>query len=91
MVSFFSFWWPGTEQEKRARLVPWHAVFGMVIFFMAILTAETGLLEKFTILNITPDSQEALIVNFTGLLLILFAISVGLSALLPRKSSRIPS
>lgn len=52
---------------------------------MAILTAETGLIEKFTFLKLTGDSQEALIINFTGLLLILFAISVGLSVLLPRK------
>ncbi|XP_058182767.1 probable ascorbate-specific transmembrane electron transporter 1 [Rhododendron vialii] len=84
-VGFFSFFWPGAEQETRARLIPWHAVFGMVIFLMAILTAETGLIEKFTFLKLTADSQEALIVNFTGLLLILFAISVGLSVLLPQK------
>jgi cytochrome b-561 len=91
MVSFFSFLWPGAKQETRFRLIPWHAVFGMVIFFMAILTAETGLIEKFTFLKLRSVSQEALVINFTGLLLILFAISVALSVLLPRKSQKIPS
>ncbi|XAR65129.1 Ascorbate ferrireductase (transmembrane) [Bertholletia excelsa] len=82
VLGFFSFWWPGAETRARAKLAPWHAFGGIVIFSMAIVSAETGLVEHFTFLNL-GRSQEALIVNFTGVLILLFAISVGLSALLP--------
>uniref|UniRef100_A0A5B6ZZW5 ascorbate ferrireductase (transmembrane) n=2 Tax=Davidia involucrata TaxID=16924 RepID=A0A5B6ZZW5_DAVIN len=81
-LAFFSFWWPRARKPTRARLAPWHISFGMIIFLMAILTAETGLVEKFIFLGLRR-SQEALLVNFTGLLILLFGISVGLTVLLP--------
>lgn len=84
LLGFFSFMFPGAQSSTRARLAPWHVFFGMVIFFMAILTALIGLTEKFFFLGLRR-SQEALIVNFTGLLILLFAISVGLSVILPRR------
>lgn len=74
---------PGAESGTRSRLAPWHVFFGIVIFFMAIVTAETGLVERFIFLGL-QQSQEALIVNFTGLLILLFGISVGLAVILPR-------
>ncbi|KAA8529857.1 hypothetical protein F0562_034374 [Nyssa sinensis] len=83
VLAFFSFWWPGAQMPAKAGLAPWHIFFGMVIFLMAILSAETGLVEKF-IFSSLQRSQEALIVNFTGLLILLFGISVGLTVLLPR-------
>ncbi|KAL0387557.1 UNVERIFIED_CONTAM: putative transmembrane ascorbate ferrireductase 3 [Sesamum radiatum] len=73
---------PRAQASTRARLAPWHAVFGLSVFFMAILSAETGLVEKFIFLGL-HRSQEALIVNFTGLLVLIFAVSVGLTVLLP--------
>ncbi|KAJ0094344.1 hypothetical protein Patl1_15642 [Pistacia atlantica] len=48
-----------------------------------VYSAETGLVQKFLILGLFRG-QEALIVNFIGILLILFAISVGLGVVLPR-------
>ncbi|OVA03863.1 Cytochrome b561 [Macleaya cordata] len=83
LFAFFSFWFPGAEMPIRARLVPWHAFVGMVIFLMAICTAETGLLQKFILLGLVRG-QEALIVNFTGLIILLFGIAVGLTAILRR-------
>ncbi|THG10444.1 probable ascorbate-specific transmembrane electron transporter 1 [Camellia sinensis] len=82
-LGFFSFCYPKAETGARSRLAPWHVFFGLVIFFMAILTAETGLMEKFHFLKL-HRGQEALIVNFTGLLILVFAVSVGLTVLLPR-------
>ena len=82
IFGFFSFWWPGAETGARARLAPWHIFFGIVIFFMAILSTMTGLVEKFVFLSL-QRSQEALIINFTGLLILLFAIAVGLSVIPP--------
>ena len=83
VFGFFSFWFPGAEMPTRGRLMPWHWFVGMVIFLMAILTAETGLVWRFYDLEL-QRSQEALIVNFTGLLILLFAIAVSLSVVLPR-------
>ncbi|RVW89294.1 putative transmembrane ascorbate ferrireductase 2 [Vitis vinifera] len=90
MFAFFSFWYPGVKKPRRRRLMPWHWYAGMVIFLMAILTAETGLVQRSTYLR----RQEALIVNFTGLLILLFATAVGLSVIhpscLPPKSGSDP-
>ncbi|CAI9785534.1 unnamed protein product [Fraxinus pennsylvanica] len=83
LFSFISLWYPGAKPSTRDRLVPWHALFGTVIFFMAILSAETGLVERFIFLSLRRN-QEALVVNFTGLLILLFAISVGFTLLLQR-------
>lgn len=80
IFSFFVFWYPRAEQPTRARLVPWHAVFGIIIFAMSIISAMTGL-GKFA--NGVQLGKESLIINFTGLLILLFAISVGVSVYLP--------
>ncbi|PWA62844.1 cytochrome b561/ferric reductase transmembrane [Artemisia annua] len=85
LLGFFSFWYPRAEQTRRARMLPWHAFFGIVIFFMTIVTAETGLTQKFIFLGLWRE-QEALIINFTGLLILLFGIAVGLSVILPRRN-----
>ncbi|KAK3001879.1 hypothetical protein RJ639_022308 [Escallonia herrerae] len=81
LLAFFSFWFPGAESSTRAKLAPWHIFLGIVIFLMAILSAETGLVERFIFLQL-GRTQEALIVNFTGLLLFLFAVSVGFTVIL---------
>ncbi|KAI3778753.1 hypothetical protein L2E82_08136 [Cichorium intybus] len=84
ILGFFSFFFPGAESAIRARMLPWHAFFGVVIFFMTIVTAETGLAQKFLFQGLRR-SEEARIINFTGLLILLFAISVVLSVILPRR------
>uniref|UniRef100_A0A7N0TGF8 Cytochrome b561 domain-containing protein n=1 Tax=Kalanchoe fedtschenkoi TaxID=63787 RepID=A0A7N0TGF8_KALFE len=83
LFAFFVFFSPGAQMSTRANLAPWHLFLGAVIFLMIIITAETGLVQKFIFLGL-GRSQEALIVNFTGLLILLFAVSVGFSILLPR-------
>ncbi|EYU45963.1 hypothetical protein ABFS82_04G086200 [Erythranthe guttata] len=85
VFSLFTFWYPRAQASTRARLAPWHTVLGTVIFVMAILSAETGLVEKFFFLGLRR-SQEALIINFVGLLIFLFGVFVGLSVVLPRSS-----
>ncbi|KAL8258040.1 hypothetical protein R6Q59_030081 [Mikania micrantha] len=65
-------------------MAPWHVFFGVAIFFMTIVTAETGLSQKFFILRLRR-SQEALVINFTGLLILVFGIFVGLSLILPKR------
>ncbi|KAL3502114.1 hypothetical protein ACH5RR_036563 [Cinchona calisaya] len=82
LFAFFTFWFPATYSARRVNFYPWHVLVGMVIFFMAILSAVTGLTEKFTFIGLKRE-QEALIVNFTGLLVFLFGVSVGFTVLLP--------
>lgn len=69
--------------STRGNLLPWHVFVGTFVFVLAICTAETGLLQRFIFLGLGKN-QEGLIVNFTGLLLVLFAVSVTLAILLPR-------
>ncbi|KAJ7942831.1 Transmembrane ascorbate ferrireductase 1 [Quillaja saponaria] len=83
LLAFFAYFFPGAEFSTRAALLPWHRLIGMVIFLLAICTAETGLVQQFINLGLFR-SQEALIVNFTGLLLFLFGVSVSLAVILPR-------
>ncbi|OIT35809.1 ascorbate-specific transmembrane electron transporter 1, partial [Nicotiana attenuata] len=81
IVSFLVFFFPGAQNWRRARLAPWHVLYGIAVFFMGIVSAETGLIQKFIALGL-QKGQEALILNFTGLLLLLFGISIGLVVLL---------
>ncbi|KAH8500534.1 hypothetical protein H0E87_015687 [Populus deltoides] len=83
LLGFFSFVFPGAEMSARGSYRPWHVFGGLAIFFLAISAAQTGLLET-SIFLVLGLSQEGLIVNFTGLLLFLFAVGVGLSSVLPR-------
>ncbi|MED6120898.1 hypothetical protein PIB30_025222 [Stylosanthes scabra] len=82
ILGFFTFFFPGAEMYTRASVLPWHRFIGMVIFLLAVGTAQLGLVEYFGFLGLFR-SQEALIVNFTGLLLFLFAVFVALSRVLP--------
>lgn len=83
VFAFFSFVFPQTNNTARASYHPWHGFVGSVVFFLAICTAEAGLVERFIFLGL-QKGQQALVVNFTGLLIFLFAVCVGLSVILPR-------
>lgn len=68
-------------------MAPWHVFFGIAIFFTAILSAETGLAERFTFLRL-QHGQEALIMNFVGVLILIFGVTVGLSVFLPQRGHK---
>jgi hypothetical protein len=84
VFAFFAYCFPGAERIAKATLLPWHIFFGMVIFFFAILTAEIELAQTF-IFFVKRLNSEGYIVNFTGLLILLYAISVSLTVILPRR------
>ncbi|KAM2329870.1 hypothetical protein ACFX1X_020772 [Malus domestica] len=84
LFGFVFYVFPGGDMSSRGNFMPWHTFFGMVIFLLAVCTAETGLMERFFFLAVVKINQEVLIVNFTGLLLFLFAATVSLTVLLPR-------
>ncbi|WOL18409.1 putative transmembrane ascorbate ferrireductase 2 [Canna indica] len=74
-LGFATFWYPGGSRNSRASLLPWHVFFGVYIYALAIITATTGLLEKATFLQASKAmlrySNEAFLINFLGILLIL--------------------
>ncbi|KAK7310142.1 hypothetical protein RJT34_07444 [Clitoria ternatea] len=82
ILGFFSFMFPGAEMSTGATLLPWHRFMGMVIFLLVVATAGMGLVEYFMFLGLFR-SPEALVVNFIGLLLFLYAVFVTLSLILP--------
>ncbi|KAK6921558.1 Cytochrome b561/ferric reductase transmembrane, partial [Dillenia turbinata] len=83
LFGFFSFFFPGTEGPVRARLAPWHAFMGITIFLIGIAAALAGISQKFIFLGLKRE-EEAYIVNFTGILILLFGITVALTVILPQ-------
>lgn len=85
LAAFVYFVFPGAVMTMRADYAPWHIFFGIVIFLMAILTAETGL-AKFVspLLNVGYPS-EAFVINFTGLAILMFGVVVVLAVILPSR------
>ena len=74
----------GANSEARSRMTKWHIFVSIVIFLMAVISAETGLVERIIILSL-PYDQEDLIMNFTGLLILLS----GVAAILRTRSRRV--
>ncbi|XP_062205137.1 probable ascorbate-specific transmembrane electron transporter 1 [Phragmites australis] len=83
LVAFVYFVFPGAVMTMRADYAPWHIFFGIVIFLMAICTAETGL-AKFVFPGDDYPS-EAFVVNFTGLAIQVFGVVVVLAVVLPSR------
>ncbi|GLJ54251.1 hypothetical protein SUGI_1163730 [Cryptomeria japonica] len=86
LVGFFSFFFPGAPDSVRGSLLPWHVLFGLLVYLFAIAAAELGFLEKLTFLEssgLYKYGSEAMLVNFTALAVLIFAVFVILSAILP--------
>ncbi|KAK7266744.1 hypothetical protein RIF29_19397 [Crotalaria pallida] len=86
-AGFATFWYPGGSRNSRASLLPWHVFFGIYIYALAIATAATGLLEKATFLQthnvISRYSNEALLVNSLGILIVVLGGVVILGLVTP--------
>jgi len=78
------FFFPGGTPDIRRASLPWHALFGLFVFVLAVGTAALGFLEKLTFLEnsgLDKYGSEALLVNFTAIITVLFGAFVVLSAL----------
>ncbi|CAJ1947362.1 unnamed protein product [Sphenostylis stenocarpa] len=86
-AGFATFWYPGGSRNSRATLLPWHVFFGMYIYALAIATTVTGILEKATFLQvnkiISRYSNEALLVNSLGILIVILGGFVILGLVTP--------
>ncbi|XP_026686759.1 putative cytochrome b561 isoform X4 [Diaphorina citri] len=78
VVGFISFMYPGIADALRGVLMPYHVFCGVSIFIMSSCAVLTGLLEKaiFTFKDYA-SSGEGFLMNFIGLLVILYTILIG--------------
>ncbi|XP_037418672.1 probable ascorbate-specific transmembrane electron transporter 1 [Triticum dicoccoides] len=83
LVAFVYFVFPGAMMTMRADYAPWHIFFGIVIFLMAVCTAETGLAKYIFPGNDYPS--EAFVVNFLGISIFVFGVTVVLAVILPSR------
>nr|GEV33227.1 probable transmembrane ascorbate ferrireductase 4 [Tanacetum cinerariifolium] len=51
LMGFLSFWHRGEVRMTRIHVLPWHVFLGLYTYGLAVVTAETGHLEKLTFLQ----------------------------------------
>lgn len=75
LAGFVTFFFPGLQAPLRATYMPVHIFFGLACFIMAVVAALLGLTEKtlWSVKNYSDLPAEGVIVNFIGLLLVIFA------------------
>ncbi|KAL7146346.1 hypothetical protein ABFS83_06G034300 [Erythranthe nasuta] len=84
LYGFVVFFYPGGSPAIRSESVPWHVLFGIFVYVLAVGTAATGYLEKLTFLEtngVAKYGTEAFLVNFTALVTILYGTFVILTIL----------
>lgn len=84
IYGFIVFFYPGGTDAIRRESVPWHALFGLFVYILAVGNAALGFLEKLTFLEnsgIAKYGSEAFVVNFSAVVTILFGVFVVLTVL----------
>ncbi|PIN18273.1 cytochrome b [Handroanthus impetiginosus] len=84
IYGFLVFFFPGGPTTLRSESLPWHVLFGMFVYILALGTASLGYLEKLTFLQnngLAKYGAEAFLVNFTAIITILFGTFVILTIL----------
>lgn len=86
VFGFVTFFLPGAAPGMRRGALPWHALFGLFVYVLALATAELGFLEKLTFLEsggLDKYGAEAFLVNFTALVVVLLGAFVVVAAVTP--------
>ncbi|KAJ6761348.1 TRANSMEMBRANE ASCORBATE FERRIREDUCTASE 1 [Salix purpurea] len=84
IYGFLMFFYPKGSPALRSESLPWHVLFGIFLYILAIGNAALGFLEKLTFLEssgIAKYGPEALLVNFTAVITVLYGAFVMLSVL----------
>ncbi|KAE9464898.1 hypothetical protein C3L33_03211, partial [Rhododendron williamsianum] len=84
LYGFVAFFYPGGSAAIRRESLPWHVLFGIFVYILAVATASLGFLEKLTFLEnsgLAKYGSEAFLVNFTAIVTILYGTFVLLTAL----------
>lgn len=75
LYGFVVFFFPGGTPTLRRESLPWHVLFGIFVYILAVGTAALGYLEKLTFLEnsgLQKYGSEAFLVNFTAIVTILY-------------------
>lgn len=70
IYGFLIFFYPGGNTSLRSESLPWHVLFGMFVYALAVANAALGFLEKLTFLEsagLDKFGPEAYLVNFTAI------------------------
>ncbi|XP_074282132.1 transmembrane ascorbate ferrireductase 1-like [Silene latifolia] len=73
------FFYPGGNPALKAESLPWHILFGIFVYVLAIANAAIGFLEKLTFLEtagLAKFGPEAFLVNFTAIATVLYGTFV---------------
>ncbi|XP_054785275.1 transmembrane ascorbate ferrireductase 1-like isoform X1 [Prosopis cineraria] len=84
LYGFLTFFFPGGSAFLRQESLPWHVLFGLIVYVLAVGTATLGFLEKLTFLEnsgLAKYGAEALLVNFTAVITVLFGAFVVLTVI----------
>ncbi|KAL9240448.1 hypothetical protein vseg_014667 [Gypsophila vaccaria] len=79
LYGFIIFFYPGGTTNLRAESLPWHVLFGMFVYVLAVANAALGFLEKLTFLEssgLPKFGSEAFLVNFTAIATVLYGTFV---------------
>ncbi|WVZ74435.1 hypothetical protein U9M48_022614 [Paspalum notatum var. saurae] len=88
IFGFVTFFYPGAAPNVRKGALPWHILFGLFVYILALANAELGFLEKLTFLEnsgLDKYGAEAFLVNFTALVVIIFGACVVVAAIAPAR------
>ncbi|CAL5343987.1 unnamed protein product [Camellia sinensis] len=84
IYGFIVLFYAGGTASVRRESLPWHVLFGLFVYILAIGNAALGFLEKLTFLEssgLAKYGSEAFLVNFTAIVTILFGAFVVLTSL----------
>ncbi|BES92133.1 cytochrome [Nesidiocoris tenuis] len=79
VIGLVVFLYPGASVAIRTRIMSWHVFSGLFIFSLVVIACVTGLLEKAIFKlgnNYGALPSEGMMINFIGIFIILFALSV---------------
>ncbi|KAJ3680359.1 hypothetical protein LUZ60_016637 [Juncus effusus] len=88
IFGFVTFFLPVATPSIKRMALPWHVLFGILVYVFALATALLGFLEKLTFLEnsgLDKYGTEAILVNCTALVVLLFGVSVVVAAIAPKE------
>uniref|UniRef100_A0A0K0F706 Putative cytochrome b561 (inferred by orthology to a C. elegans protein) n=1 Tax=Strongyloides venezuelensis TaxID=75913 RepID=A0A0K0F706_STRVS len=92
-VAFYTFFIPGARQSTRQFLMPFHQLFGLIIFIIVSVNALVGISERAAWKHTcwTKDKEfcgKQAVSNFLGIFIICYCVSVVIILLNPRWKRR---
>ncbi|XP_068645883.1 probable ascorbate-specific transmembrane electron transporter 1 [Aristolochia californica] len=84
IFGFIVFFFPGGTPSLQSGALPWHRVFGLFVYALALATVELGFLEKLTFLHnsgLDKYGSEAFLVKFNAIAVVLFGSLVVLATI----------